>query len=268
MKQSILITGSTDGIGKETAKKLATSGYMVAIHGRNEDLVKKTLDEIKDQTGNSEITGYTSDFESLKEVAQMADRINKDFKKLDIFINNAGVFLKQRQLTPDGYEKTFQINHLAPFLLTNKIRGLIEAAGQGRIINVSSMIHSTALEFDNLQGEQKFEGGEAYGLSKLCNVLFTYKLARIYENSPVTSNCLHPGIIDTKLLRANYPGMGNTVDEGAENTLYVATDPKLEQVSGKYFVNKMPQSSAMVSYETKIQDQLWDISQNMVKDFL
>jgi len=267
MKQTILVTGATDGIGKQTAKELASSNYHVIIHGRADGRVKATLDEIKKESNNEDVEGYAADFSSLKEVSNLADLLNKTYEKLDVLINNAGIFQNKKEETADRYEKTFQVNHLAPFLLTNKILNLLEKSEKPRIVNVASMIHATAIDFDNLQGEQSFDGSSAYSLSKLCNILFTYKLAEKLESSEIMVNCLHPGVINTKLLMNNFGNIGNSVKEGAENLLYVATYPGIENVSGKYFVNKMPQSSAQVSYEKNKQDKLWEISQNMVKDY-
>jgi len=267
MKQTILVTGATDGIGKQTAKELAMAKYHVIVHGRNEDKVNATIEELKKETENEDIEGQAADFESLKEVSELSDKLNKNYSKLDVLINNAGIFQNKKEETADGYEKTFQINHLAPFLLTNKLLDLLEKSEKPRIVNVTSMIHATAIDFENLQGEQSFDGSSAYSLSKLCNILFTYKLAEKLESSTIKVNCLHPGVINTKLLRNNYGNIGNSVKEGAENVIYVATYPGIEHVSGKYFVNKMPQSSAQVSYEKNKQDKLWEISQNMVKDY-
>ena len=267
MKQTILVTGATDGIGKQTAKELASSDYHVIIHGRTDNRVKTTIDEVKNESGNEDVEGYAADFASFKEVSNLADLLNKTYEKLDVLINNAGIFQNKKEETADGYEKTFQVNHLAPFLLTNKLLDLLEKGKKPRIVNVSSMVHATAIDFENLQGETNFDGSSAYSLSKLCNILFTYKLAGKLESSEIKANCLHPGVINTKLLRMNYGNIGNSVKEGAENLLYVAKYPGLEHVSGKYFVNKMPQSSAQVSYEKNKQDKLWEISQNMVKDY-
>jgi NAD(P)-dependent dehydrogenase (short-subunit alcohol dehydrogenase family) len=268
MKTTVLVTGSTDGIGKQTAHELAMAEYQVIVHGKDIDRVEKTVDEIKNASKNNDIEGFASNFESLKDVSILADKIKDKYDKLDILINNAGISTKQQDKTEDGFERTFQVNYLAHFLLTNLLLDLIKKSEKGKIVNVSSMVHATAIDFDNLQGEQRFEGSSAYALSKLCNILFTYKLDRIIEEDNVTVNALHPGVINTKLLRNNWGGIGGSVKEGAENVLYVATYEEIDHVSGKYFVNKMPQSSATITYETEKQDKLWEVSKEMVKDYL
>ena len=268
MKTTVLVTGSTDGIGKQTALELAMAEYYVIVHGRDIDSVEKTVDELKNASNNNDIEGFAADFESLKDVSILAEKIKDKFDKLDILINNAGTFEKEKALTQDGYEKTFQVNHLSHFLLTNLLLDRLKKAEKGKIVNVASMVHSTAVDFDNLQGEQNFQGSEAYALSKMCNVLFTYKLNRILDKENVTVNCLHPGVINTKLLRSNWGGIGGSVKEGAENVLYVATYEEIDHVSGKYFVSKNPQSSAMVTYEEEKQNRLWKISEEMVQDYL
>jgi NAD(P)-dependent dehydrogenase (short-subunit alcohol dehydrogenase family) len=268
MKTTVLVTGATDGIGKQTAMELAMAEYHVIVHGKDIDRVENTTDQLKNASKNNDIEGFASNFESLKDVSVLADKIKDKYDKLDVLINNAGIFQKERELTEDGFEKTFQVNHLSHFLLTNLLLDLIRKSDKGKIVNVASMVHATAIDFENLQGEQNFEGSEAYALSKLCNVLFTYKLDRILDKDNVTVNCLHPGVINTKLLRSNWGGIGGSVKEGAENVLYVATYEEIDHVSGKYFVNKMPQSSATITYEEDKQDKLWKVSEEMVKDYL
>jgi NAD(P)-dependent dehydrogenase (short-subunit alcohol dehydrogenase family) len=268
MSKNVLITGATDGIGEQSAIDLAKMGYHVIVHGRDEESVNNALEEIGNESGKDDMKGFTGNLESLVEVQKLAEKIREQYDHLDILVNNAGIFQKEREMTPDGFEKTFQVNYLSHYLLTRLLLDLLRKGDNPRVVNVSSMVHSTAIDFDNLQGERDFVGSKAYGLSKLCNVLFTYKLARETNDSELTSNCLHPGVISTKLLKQNYGDMGSAVQEGSENILYVATSPKIEGVSGKYFVNKMPQSSATLSYEPAVQDRLWNVSEDMVSDYL
>jgi len=268
MSKQVLITGATDGIGKQAAIDLAKMDYQVYIHGRDESSVNQALKEIREETGKENLHGFSGNFESLQEVSQLADTVKKQLDHLDILINNAGIFQKEWEVTNDGYEKTFQVNYLSHYLLTRLLLDLLRKSESARVVNVSSMVHATAIDLENLQGEQDFVGSKAYGISKLCNVLFTYKLARETENEPITSNCLHPGVISTKLLKQNYGDIGDAVQEGSENIIYVATAEAVEGVSGKYFVNRQPQSSATVSYEPSVQDELWVISENMVAQYL
>ncbi len=268
MSKQVLITGSTDGIGRQAAIDLAKKNYNVIVHGRIDESVNQALEEIQQASGRNDLRGFSGDFESLGQVKQLADKLKDELDHLDILINNAGIFQKERRLTQDNYEKTFQVNYLAHYLLTLLLMPLLRKSNGARVVNVSSMVHSTAIDFDNLQGEQNFVGSKAYGISKLCNVLFAYKLARETENENTTSNCLHPGVISTKLLKQNYGDIGSAVQEGSDNIVYVATSDAVEGVSGKYFVNQMPQSSATVSYEPAVQDKLWEISEQMVAGYL
>ena len=268
MSKNVLITGSTDGIGKQSAIDLAKMGYHVIVHGRDEESANKAIEEIANESGRNDIKGFSGNLESLAEVKKLADALRQEYDHMDILVNNAGIFQKEREITEDGFEKTFQVNYLSHYLLTRLLLDLLHKGDKPRVVNVSSMVHSTAIDFENLQGEQDFVGSKAYGISKLCNVLFTYKLAREADESELISNCLHPGVISTKLLKQNYGDMGSAVQEGSENILYVATSSDIEGVSGKYFVNKMPQSSATVSYETGVQDRLWEVSESMVANYL
>jgi len=268
MSKQVLITGATDGIGKQAAIDLAKMDYQVIVHGRDESSVNQALEEIGEAAGKKELRGFAGDFESLQEVKQMAGHIKNQMDRLDILVNNAGIFQKGREVTQEGYEKTFQVNYLSHYLLTRLLLNLLRKSDSARVVNVSSMVHSTAIDFENLQGEQNFVGSKAYGISKLCNVLFTYKLARETEKENLTSNCLHPGVISTKLLKQNYGNIGSAVQEGSENIVYVATSQSIEGVSGKYFVNQMPQSSATLSYEPSVQDRLWEISEKMISGYL
>ena len=268
MSKNVLITGATDGIGKQAAIDLAKMDYHVIVHGRAEESVNQTIKDIGEETGKDDLKGFSGDFESLSQVRELAQKINQSYDHLDILVNNAGIFQTEKQTTEDGFEKTFQVNYLSHYLFTRLLKSLLLKSDNARVVNVSSMVHATAIDFENLQGEQNFVGSKAYGISKLCNVLFTYKLARETEKENLTSNCLHPGVISTKLLKQNYGDIGNAVQEGSDNIVYAATSEKLDGISGKYFVNKMPQSSATISYEPGVQDTLWKVSEEMVSDYL
>ncbi|MCF6184852.1 MAG: SDR family oxidoreductase [Bacteroidales bacterium] len=261
----ILITGATDGIGKGTAKKAAEKGAQIIIHGRDEERIVNTLKEIRQI--NESVFGIQADFSDLKQVADAAKEINENFEKIDILFNNAAEFIPEKQITKDGFERTFQVNYLAHVLLTEKLISKIKDTEGSRILNVTSMIHSSDADFENLQGEKNYEGSSAYSLSKLLNILHAYKLGRIYENNKVCINCLHPGVIETKLLNAAWSG-GMPVSEGAETMLYAAETEATNEISGWYLENRRPMQSNPISYDLEIQDKLYDLSIEMLKPFL
>ena len=257
----ILITGSTDGIGKETALQLAHLGFHVLVHGRDLSGAQATVQEIRASSGNSDVDALAADLASMEQVRQLALEIHERYSRLDVLINNAGVVTRNRQLTQDGLETTFAVNHLAPFLLTNLLLDLIKKSAPYRIVNVSSTTHQRIqnVDFDNLQGEKHFDGSQAYALSKLGNILFTYELAERLENDQVTVNCLHPGVVNTKLLRVNYSPMGITPKQGAETSVYLAVSPEVSGFTGRYFVNKRPVDSSPLSHNLKLRQDFWKI---------
>jgi NAD(P)-dependent dehydrogenase (short-subunit alcohol dehydrogenase family) len=264
----ILITGSTDGIGKQTALDLAEMGASVIVHGRDPERTKNVAAEIKESTGNPSIDFFVADFSSLAEVKRFSNQIHEKYDRLDVLINNAGVYMKQRELSEDGFEMTFAVNHLSHFLLSLLLLNLLKNPTHSRIINVASMAHAHELDFDNLQAEKFFDGYTAYSLSKLCNILFSYELARHLENTGVTVNCLHPGVIKTKLLRVGWGMGGGSLSSGSKTSVYLASSPDVENVTGKYFSNSRPANSAKVSNDIAVQKKLWQMSRTMVAPFL
>lgn len=260
--KTILITGSTDGIGKEAAIELAAMGHRVIVHGRTSERAQCAADDIRKKSGSATVETVVADFTSLRQVRAMAGEIIRRFPRLDVLINNAGVYMKERILTEDGFETTFQVNYLAHFLLTHLLLDLLKRSAPSRIINVSSMAHHNAkLSLDNLQGEKKYGAYGAYACSKLENILFTYELAERLEGTGVTVNCLHPGVIATKLLRAGFGGFGGSgVEKGAETIVFLATSPKGDSISGKYFVNKEIADSSLASHSRSLRKALWELS--------
>jgi len=265
LDRTILITGSTDGIGRETAIRLARMGAQVLLHGRNRDRGKVALQEIRRGTGSDRLGFFLADLASLRQVRTLAAETRRFTDRLEVLINNAGTFQPRRALTDDGMETTFAVNYLAPFLLTHELLDLMKRSAPCRIVNVASAAHWDARwDPGNLQGEMHYEGFDAYSLSKLALVLFTYTLARRLRGTGITVNCLHPGVIRTKLLAAgfgDYPG--DTPQRGARTSVYLASSQDVEEVTGQYFENCRIASSSPISHNRVAQEELWEISKKL-----
>ena len=258
--KTILITGSTDGIGRQTALELAKRGYRVLVHGRNSERGRDAVAYIKKESANDHVVYLNADLTEFSEVQKLADEVKEIAPVLDVLINNAGVFETEKIILPNGFEKTFMVNYLAHFALTLQLLDLLKTADGGRIVHVSSMAQAGTIDFDNLNGEKHYDGYNAYAVSKLENVLFAYKLARMLKDTGLTSNCLHPGVISTKLLHAGWGMGGASTEEGAQTSVFVADSPKVKGVSGMYFVHAKESRSSALSYDKKVQERLWEIS--------
>jgi len=261
----VLITGATDGIGKQTALELAKLGHHVIIHGRNKERVQQTSNEIQVATNHQQLSTIVCDLSSLKAVRKLTEEIKSKYDRLDVLINNAGVYMKSRVLTEEGFETTFAVNHLAHFLLTNLLLDLIKKSDEGRIINVSSIAHTRAnFDLGNLNGEKYFDGYGAYSLSKLANVLFTKELSCILTDTNITANALHPGVISTKLLRIGFGAEGASVTRGAETSVYLAASPNVKSISGEYFADKQISRYNKIADDKNLTKKFWDVSAMMV----
>lgn len=257
----ILITGSTDGIGKQTAIKLAETGAAVVIHGRNKDKCVHTREEILARTGNTLVDFLVSDISTKKGVESLASAFLQKYDRLDVLINNAGVFMKQRVLTEDGLETTFAVNHMSYFILTNLLAPLLIKSAPSRVINVSSIAHQNGrLHFENLQGEKKFDGYQAYALSKLGNILFTIEMAEQLKGKGVTVNALHPGVITTNLLAIGFGSQGAPVEDGAETPVYLATSDDVRGTTGKYFIKCREAKYSPIANDAETRKQFWRVS--------
>ena len=267
--KTVLITGSTDGIGKHTAVILAQKGFSVLIHGRNEEKCKQILNEISSLTGAKNLDYFVCDLLSLKEVYRFSEEVKKRYESLDILINNAGVYLKDYLLSPEGIEATFQINHLSMFYLTLNLLPIIKPAGEpARIINVSSTAHASKMDFDNLVKPVKYDGHRAYSLSKLCNILFTFELSERLKDKNITVNCLHPGVINTKLLKAGWGAVGGffgrSPQEGAKTSVYLAVSKDVENTTGKYFSDSKIAKPHDIVYDKDAAAKLWRLSEELI----
>ncbi|HEY1695302.1 MAG TPA: SDR family oxidoreductase [Polyangiaceae bacterium] len=274
--KTVVVTGANQGIGKAAAVALAAKGARVVLVARNREKGERARAEVEAAgAGGAELV--VADLSSQAEVRRAAAEIKRKHDRLDVLVNNAGVFVPERHATADGLEETFALNHLGYFLLTRELLELLRESGASRIVNVSSEAHRGArMHWDDLQFERsKYGGFKAYGQSKLANVLFTYELARRLEGTKVTANCLHPGVIGSGfgqtyggamsvLVKIARPFM-LTPEEGARTTVYLASSPDVEGVSGKYFSKCKPVRSNALSYDEPSQHKLWALSEELVK---
>jgi len=266
-----LITGATSGIGKATAMGLANMGASVVMVGRDRGRGEAAMAEIKEKSPNASVDLMLADVSSQEQIHRLADNFKEAYPRLDVLINNAGLFRSERITSADGIEMTFAVNHLAYFLLTNLLLDVLKASAPSRIVNVSSgEQRNGTIDFDDLQAEKGYKGAKAYSQSKLATVLFTYELARRLEGTGVSANCLHPGVVGTNLgsgvsgvsgfmVRALTPLM-KSPEKGAETSIYLASSPEVEGLSGRYFVKKDEARSSDVSYDERIARRLWEVS--------
>src|SRR5579883_1919609 len=271
-----LVTGSSSGIGKVTARELARLGATVVMVCRNRAKGEAAQAEIKAATGNERVELILADLTSLADVRRAAAEFKERYTRLHVLIHNAGGVSSVRRVTPDGLEVTFVVNYLAPFLLTELLLDVLKASAPARIVNVSSAAHQGGkIDFDDLQGEKGYSMWKAYGQAKLALILFTYELARRLEGSGVTVNALHPGVIASdfgqglgKFSRVGWklaaPFM-TSVERGAQTTLYLATSPEVEGISGKYFANRKEVRSSRRSYDQAVRQRLWQVSEELVQ---
>ncbi len=264
--KTILLTGSTDGIGYQAALELAKARHHVIIHGRNKEKAKFAMDKIAKLTHNNNLSYVYADLGKLDQIRAMASTLYENFNNIDVLINNAGVVRLKRTISQDGLEETFAINYLAPFLLTNLLLDLLINGKSSRIVNVVSRVQSNQLNFDDLQLEKEYTAVKAYAKSKTALILFTYFLAEKLKDKGITVNCLHPGAINTKLLRAVFRSDGASLEVGAKTLVFAATAPELEGVSGKYFVNNLSKSSKKITYDKEVQKILWKKSEELLKN--
>lgn len=274
----ILVTGATGGIGEWTANKLAAQGAQVVIHGRNPERCAAAVDRIRGRSGNPAVESLAADLSSQAEVRRLAQEFRQRYPRLDVLVNNAGAFFLRRHYSVDGIEMTFAVNHFSYFLMTLELLDVLKASAPVRIVNVASNSHwRQHLDFAHLDGGWFYQGWKAYGQSKLANILFTYELAQrlVTEAAParVTVNALHPGFVATNIGKNNgllaqwfvpvFQRNALTPEQGAETSVYLASSPEVEGVSGKYFVDKREVPSSPESYEREAAVQLWQVSEGL-----
>ncbi|KAI3437668.1 hypothetical protein D9Q98_000118 [Chlorella vulgaris] len=256
LNKVFLVTGSTDGIGLHTAQRLAREGATVLVHGRSEARVQQAVQQVQEAgaAAGGTARGFTEDLASLEGVRRLADRVVKDSPRIDVLINNAGVYEKGLRKSQDGFELTWAVNVAAPFLLT----ACLLPAVTDRVVNVASISAASSIDFGNLQQERGYSAHDAYSLSKLANILFTFELAdRLARaGSAVTCNCLDPGTVNTKMLAAGWGNIGIRLQD-ANNEFQVATDPAA--LSAAYFVGGRKTRAPSCCNDAAVRRRLWRV---------
>ena len=278
--KTVVVTGGNSGIGLETAAALATMGARVLVTARNADKGRAAVADITQRNdGHAQVQLVVFDLADLASVRRGAEEILEQAPRIDVLVNNAGLVLSERRETVDGYEATFAINHLGPFLFTNLLLDRMRESAPARVVNVASTAHASArkgIHFDDLQSRQRYGGMRVYGQSKLANILFTLELARRLEGSAVTANSLHPGTV-----RTGYGADGDasgflafglklsgpfflTPAKGAQTSIYLASSPEVEGVSGQYFVKCKPVQPKPPARDAEAAHRLWRVSEELV----
>jgi len=269
-----VVTGATSGVGRATALGLARLGATVVACGRDEARTRATVDALRRESGNPAVEHALADLTDQAQVRALAAEIAGRHPRLDVLINNAGGFFMRRRESVDGVEMTLALNHLAPFLLTNLLLDRLRAGAPARVINVSSDMHrNVTLDLDDLQMTAGYRGIPAYSRAKLALVLFTYELARRLEGSGVTANALHPGFVATgiglpgplaaAILKPLLRHVARSPEEGARTSLYLATSPQVEGMTGAYYADEQAVGSAPLTYDEDLARRLWQISANL-----
>ena len=270
-KPICLITGATEGIGRATAMELAARGFVVVIAARDAAKAEALVKEIGIVTGRHDAECMTADLRSLAEVRELGETFNKRYPRLDVLINNAGIVSPARIITGDGFEATFQVNYLSQFYLTHLLLGALKRSEQGRIINLSSSAYSAG-KFDpaNLQGEKRFSTIGSYAASKLLMLMFTVELAARLRNTSVTANAVHPGVVNTHMLKSATgvfklialvaTPFAATPETGAATSIYLASSPDVQAISGKYFT-RCKEAAVKTAFNTpEHRERLWNLS--------
>lgn len=271
--RTVVVTGANSGIGKACATELARRGAHVVMTARDASRGQQALDDVKRASGNADVELLLADFASLAEVRILANRI-ASLPQLDVLVNNAGLMLTERRETRDGFETTFQVNHLAPFLLTSMLVPKLAQSRGARIVTVASDAHTSggALDFDDLQSARRYTPFAVYGRSKLCNILFTRELARRLGGTGITANCLHPGVVATGFagdgdatgwfawgIRLVRPFM-LTPEKGADTMVWLASSPEVADTTGRYFVKRREKTPGRHACDDDAARRLWDES--------
>ena len=260
--QTVLVTGATDGIGRQTALELARRGARVIVHGRSLEKAAQAQAALSQEVPGGLFETAAADLGDLAQVRSLAQSIQARYERLDVLIHNAAVVSTERQFSADGYELTLAVNHLAPFVLTLALLPLLRAS-RSRVITVSSTAHNRGqLDFADLQLDQQYNVIAAYDRSKLANVLFANALAE-RERGSLTSNSLHPGVVSTKLLMQGFHMTGISTVEGAATSVYLASSPEVANTTGRYFIDCREAPADPRTLDPDLQKRLWEVSAQM-----
>ena len=271
-----IVTGANSGIGKETVRAFAQQGAYVVMVCRNEQRAHQAKEELVAHTGHAGIEVMLADLAIQHDVRQLANKISDKFGKVDVLVNNAGIIADEREETLDGIEKTLAVNHLAPFLLTNLLLNHLKKSEDARVVNVSSEVHrlgAKSFDINDLQLRTGYSAMRAYGVSKLCNIMFTHELAKRTQGNNITTNSLHPGVVRTQLAEeANWmmklfywigsPFM-RSPQSGAETSIYLATADEIQEQNGQYFRNKKVATPASIAFDDELTERLWQLSADL-----
>jgi NAD(P)-dependent dehydrogenase (short-subunit alcohol dehydrogenase family) len=278
--KNVVITGGNTGIGKEAAVGLAEVGANVVITSRNEERGRAARDEIAERSGNQTVVVMPLDLASFRSIRSFADDVLDRFDRLDVLVDNAGLIHRRRTETEEGFETTFGVNHLGHFLLTDLLLDRLRASSPARVVVVASDAHKGArrgLDFDDLQGERRYRWSNAYSKSKLANIYFARELARRVDGSGVTVNALHPGFVRSDFGRGGDLGpvygwgikylagpFAISPEKGALTTIYLASSPEVDGVSGGYFSKCKPATPSAAAQDDAAARRLWDVSEQLV----
>jgi NAD(P)-dependent dehydrogenase (short-subunit alcohol dehydrogenase family) len=267
-----LITGGTSGIGRAAA--LAAMGAEVVVTGRSKERGEAAVGGIRETSGNERVSLMLADLAAQAEVRALAEGFRERHARLDVLVNNAGLIQSQRTQTPDGLELTLAVNHLAPFLLTNQLLDMLKESAPSRIVTVSSEARrGVSINFEDLQSMRRYRPFQVYGMTKLANILFTYELAERLEGTGVVANCLHPGAVNTNfgnnnrslgtlIFRAFKPFM-RFPEGGADTIIYLASSPEVEEMTGRYLMDRKVVSSFEEPHDETTQKRLWEVSEEL-----
>lgn len=264
----VLITGSTSGMGRQLAERLVSEGATVVLHGRSSERCESTARELQDIAGGDRPHHHVADLASLAEVRRLADEVRDHHERLDVLVNNAGVgggpaANGARELSEDGYELRFAVNHLAHHLLTRRLLPLLRSSSPARVVNVASGAQQ-AIDFDDVHLERDYSPSRAYGQSKLAQVMFTFDLAEALDAGEVTVNSLHPAsLMDTRMVRQWYGGAMTSVEEGVRATHRLVEDLELAGVTGRYFSGRREARAHEQAYAPEARRRLEELSREL-----